>query len=71
MPATAAPRGRDLATAPPVKTGPLPVDVGDAVLVALPPVRVKLAQVRRVALLVWMTMERLPKKAPRPDWVEA
>lgn len=54
-----------------MKTGPLPVDVGDAVLVAVPPERVKLAHVRRVALLEWMTMERLPKKAAMPDWVEA
>ncbi len=73
IPAKTAPKDRDLATAPPVKLGGLAVEVGDVPLppVALPPVRVKLAQVRRVALLVWMTMERLPKKAPRAELVEA
>jgi len=32
--------------------------------------RVKLAQVRRVVLLLWMLMERLPRKLPRPAAVE-
>ncbi len=31
----------------------------------------KLAQVRRVALEVWKTMDRLPKKAPMPGFREA
>lgn len=38
------------------------------VLEGLP--RVKLAQVRRVALAVWITMERLPKKEAGPEAVE-
>lgn len=40
------------------------------VLLPVPLVRVKLAQVRRVVLLVWMLMERLPRKEPMPAWVE-
>jgi hypothetical protein len=41
--------------------------------VSLPGVRVtkvKLAQVKRVELLAWMTMERLPKKDAGPLWVD-
>ena len=30
----------------------------------------KLAQVSRVVLLVWILMERLPRKLPRPNSVE-
>jgi hypothetical protein len=44
--------------------------VDEVVLEALPLLRVKLAQVRRVALAVWMTMERLPKKEAGPEAVE-
>ncbi len=36
-----------------------------------PAVRVKLAQVKRVALRVWTLMERLPRNAPIPLLVEA
>ena len=60
--------------APPVK-GVKVGDTGVVVLVLLPLVelpdtRVKLAQVRRVVLLVWMTMERLPKNDPGPSAVD-
>ena len=46
--------------------------VGDVMVELLdePLVRVKLAQVRRVVLLVWMLMERLPRKLPSPACVE-
>lgn len=70
-----APTDATVLAAPPVKGA-----IGDGldgvvVLVELePPVEVplplestKLAHVRRVVLLVWMTMERLPKKDPTPD----
>lgn len=50
-------------------TVPVPVPLG-ATELPLPLVRVKLAQVRRVLLLVWMTMERFPKKLPGPAAVE-
>ena len=30
----------------------------------------KLAQARRVVFALWMLMERLPRKLPRPAWVE-
>ena len=61
--------------APPVK-GVWVGDTGVVVLVLLPLVeladtRVKLAQVRRVVLLVWITMERLPKKDPGPSAVDS
>jgi len=36
----------------------------------LPPVIWKLAHVRRVALALWITMERLPKKLAGPEAVE-
>ena len=60
--------------APPVK-GVRVGETGVVVLVVLlvvelPATRVKLAQVRRVVLLVWMTMERLPKKDAGPWTVE-
>ena len=67
------------AVAPPVNgegTGLDPVTVplppGEVLLelVLLPLVKVKLAQVKRVVLLVWMTMERLPKKLAGPWTVE-
>ena len=52
-----------------------PGDEGVAVALEPPPLlddtKVKLAQVRRVVLAVCSTMERLPKKAPMPDLVEA
>ena len=37
---------------------------------ALLPVSWKLAQVRRVVLALWMTIERLPKKEAGPEAVE-
>ena len=40
-------------------------------LLAVPLVSVKLAQVKRVVLLVWMTIERLPRKLPMPASVDA
>lgn len=51
-------------------TVPLPPDEVPLELVPLPLVRVKLAQVRRVVLLVWMTIDRLPKKLAGPCAVE-
>lgn len=67
-PAKTAPALKNLAAAP--LLNPSPVDDEDGVGVparlVLPAMRVKLAQVRRVALLLWTTMERLPKKAPGP-----
>lgn len=30
----------------------------------------KFAQARRVVFALWMLMERLPRKLPRPAWVE-
>ena len=59
--------------APPVKgvrVGETGVVVLVVLVVELPATRVKLAQVRRVVLLVWMTMERLPKKDAGPWTVE-
>ena len=59
--------------APPVKgvrVGETGVVVLVVLVVELPATRVKLAQVRRVVLLVWMTMERLPKKEAGPWTVE-
>lgn len=75
---TTAPTDATVLAAPPVYPGmgglvvvPL---VGVVVLeppAAVPlPVETKLAHVRRVVLLVWMTMERLPKKEPTPERVE-
>lgn len=49
---------------------PLPPGEVPLELLLLPLVRVKLAQVRRVVLLVWMTMDRLPKKLAGPFAVE-
>lgn len=40
-------------------------------LLTEPLVKVKLAHVRRVVLLVWMLIERLPRKLPRPASVDA
>lgn len=40
-------------------------------LLTEPLVNVKLAHVRRVVLLVWMLIERLPRKLPMPASVEA
>ena len=57
----------------PVKTAGVGL-VGEVVeLVMLPGeplLRTKLAQVSLVVLLVWMLMERLPRKLPRPNSVE-
>ena len=50
----------------PLPTVPLP----RVPLPAVPATSVKLAQVRRVALLVWTTTERLPKKDAGPLAVE-
>ena len=47
--------------------GGVPVEL---VVVLFPATRVKLAQVRRVVLLLWTTMERLPKNEPGPCAVE-
>ena len=73
-PASTAPALTNEVAAPPVNG----VKVGDVELVVFKPVllpvellwRTKLAHVRRVVLLVWMTMERLPKKEPGPEAVE-
>lgn len=73
-----APALTNAVAAPPVKgaggvdptTVPLPLDEVPLELVLFPLVRVKLAQVKRVALLVWKTMDRLPKKLAGPWWVE-
>lgn len=74
-----APALTNVAAAPPVKgegTGldpvvvPLPPGVVPLELVLLPLVRVKLAQVKRVAFLVWNTIDRLPKKLAGPWCVE-
>ena len=50
-------------------TVPLPPGPGGVPLEAVlsPLVRVKLAHVKRVALLVWKTMDRLPKKLAGPS----
>lgn len=78
-PATMAPVLMNATAAPPVKgdgtglepvTVPLPPGAVPLELELLPLVRVKLAQVRRVVLLVWMTMDRLPKKLAGPWTVE-
>lgn len=69
-----APALTNAVAAPPVKgaggvdptTVPLPLDEVPLELVLFPLVRVKLAQVKRVALLVWKTMDRLPKKLAGP-----
>ena len=68
MPAATAPAPTTLVAAPPVNGFGLLVPVGEVTVVLLPEplVRVKLAHVRRVVLLVWMLMERLPRKEPRP-----
>lgn len=55
-----------LAAAPPVYAVDLGAGAVPPVMVLLPAMRVKLAQVRRVALLLWITMERLPKKEAGP-----
>lgn len=74
-PATMAPALTKVTAAPPTKgdgtgfdpvTVPLPPVVPLELVVLFPLVRVKLAQVRRVVLLVWITMERLPKKLLGP-----
>jgi len=55
--------------AAPVKAvvgGVTPVGELTVVLLPEPDVKVKFAQVRRVVLLVWTTMERLPIKALLP-----
>ena len=61
--------------APPVKTRALGVGlVTVVVLVELLDellTRVKFAHVRRVVLLVWILMERFPRKLPRPASVDA
>lgn len=69
--ATAPPLNGDGVADPPVVVVPEPpvVELVEE-LEALPLLRVKLAQVRRVALAVWMTMERLPKKEAGPEAVE-
>ncbi len=75
-PAATAPRLMILAAAPPVNVAAGGLGLGMVLLVDLvelltePLVRVKLAHVRRVVLLVWILMERLPRKLPRPAWVE-
>jgi len=43
----------------------------EGVALEVPLTRAKLAQVMRVVLAKWTTMERLPKKAPMPERVEA
>lgn len=68
-PAKTAPPDIVFATAPPVNTGGFALDEG-VVELAPAATRVKLAQVRRVVLLLWMTMDRLPKKEPTPGCVE-
>ena len=54
----------------PPATVPLPPGTVALEPVSAPLVRVKLAQLRRVVLLEWMTMDRLPKKLEGPCWVE-
>ena len=69
IPTRAAPALATLVAAPPVKGDGVddPAVVVLVELLDLPLLSVKLAQVRRVVLLVWMTMERLPKKEPTPE----
>ena len=77
-PAKTAPAPTNVVAAPPGKgveervgdTGEVPLELPLPPVVALPVARVKLAHVRRVLLLVWMTMERLPKKEAGPLAVE-
>ena len=76
IPARMAPALTSVVAAPPVK-GVRVGDTGEVVLelllppvVPLPVASVKFAQVKRVVLVVWMTMERLPKKDSGPEAVE-
>ena len=78
-PARTAPALTNVVAAPPGKGFEVRVgDTGELVfelplplgMVALPVARVKLAHVRRVLSLVWITMERLPKKELGPLAVE-
>lgn len=80
-PANAAPTLTIIAAAPPVYgaivedgDGPEPpvvVAFGFVVIIpGFPATRVKFAHVSRVLLLVWTTMDRLPKNEPGPFWVE-
>ena len=60
-------------TAPPVKgegVGDAPVVVVFETFEAEPGVSTKFAHVNREVLEVWITMERLPMKAPMPSFVE-
>lgn len=70
----AAPRLIKVVAAAPVKAvfgGVTPVGEERVVLLPDPAVRVKLAHVKRVVLRLWILIERLPRKAPMPLWVEA
>ena len=74
-PASIAPALTSVVAAPPVK-GVRVGETGVVVFVPFPVVefpdtRVKFAQVRRVVLLVWITIERLPKKEPGPSAVDS